>query len=66
MNPPTTTRDAYIQVALMAIVTPDEEASIEAMIWSEIYRSQMSIRELKAADREIDRQMAVICGPRPN
>jgi hypothetical protein len=65
MKPPTTTKEAYIHSAMLAIVTPNEEASIDATIWSEIYLSQLTLRELKAADKEIDRQAEAFFGRRP-
>jgi|GEM_PF-6587232 len=65
MKPPTTTKDAYIHAAMLAIVTPDEAASIEAMIWGEIFSSQLTARERRAADNEINRQAEAIFDRRP-
>jgi hypothetical protein len=64
MNAPTTPHEAYVYTTLQAIFTPDDGAALEAMIWAELYAAQLSHRERRTAEAQVDRMAEAMLGPR--
>jgi hypothetical protein len=65
MKPAANAYDALVSTHLQAILQPDDDQSLEAIIWSEIHAAQLSRRQRRAAIREVDRRAEAIFGRRP-
>lgn len=64
MKAPSSPHEAYVYTTLQAILNPDDGAALESMIWAELYAAQLSHRERRTAEAQVDRMADAMLGPR--